>query len=455
MRTRILLIATIVTMGSAFCALAQNARNSVSIKESITDNDIVYPVSLRNGTKAMANNWYLRNFTIVDNNRNYVTVNDNVYRERLNSLSRQMGIEMTFNPVVKKYIEYYLQRNRTLVAQMLGMCTYYMPYFDRAIGSRRLPRALHCIPITGSALDANAVSPTGAGGLWQFMVLTAKGHGLEVNSLVDERRDPVKASYAAANYLKKLNETYGDWMLAIAAYYCEPSNVNKAIRRAEIRGVSHPGFWDIYGFLPRNTRGYVPAFIATNYVMAYHREHNIGSSPARRRLDVDSVMVDQRVNLNQIAQVLNIPIDEIRFLNPQYRNDVIPGNIHPYPLILPSQLVYSYKRNRDRIVNHDRELYAVRDEVQPGESKEIFHPHLTAAIIEPIDDAPVSRRRSVNMAYNSTPRSASYTPTNYSGHAGSDYRQVPVARERQEKTTSMVPVPARRNADGNNRRQQY
>ena len=461
MRTNKILLITAMIVSSAFCGIAQNARHSLSIKESINDNNIVYPASLETGSRAMAANWYLQNFAIVDNNHSNVLATDNVYRDRLNSLSRQMGVEMTFNPIVKKYIEYYLQRKRTLVAQMLGLCTFYMPYFDRAIGSRRLPRALRCVPLAGSALDANAVSPAGAGGLWHFMVLTAKGHGLEVNSLVDERRDPVKASYAAATYLKKLHDTYGDWLLAIAAYYCEPSNVNKAVRRAEVNGVSHPGFWDIYNFLPRNTRGYVPAFIATNYVMAFHREHNIGSAPARRRLDVDSVMVDQRVNLNQVAQVLNIPIDELRFLNPQYRNDVIPGNIHPYALTLPAQYVYSYRRNRDRIASHDRELYAVRDEVQPGESKEDYQPHLARAVIEPIDEAPVSRRRSVSIAYNDSPRPASYTPAsyppaNYSGHAGSDYRQVPAARARQEKgTTTQVPVPVKRKSYVVNPSQQY
>ena len=200
---------------------------------------------------------------------------------------------------------------------------------------------------------------------------TAKGLGMEVNSLVDERRDPRASSRNAARYLHQLYDIYGDWSLAIAAYNCGPGNVNKALRRA---GGGKKDYWEIYNYLPRETRGYVPAFIAANYVMNFYDHHNISPTVVRRHLTTDTVTVNHRVHLQQIADVLNIPIDEIRMLNPQFRKDIIPGNYRPYMLTLPRQQVLSYLMSEDAILAHDAELYAQRTYVEPGTSNESAEP---------------------------------------------------------------------------------
>jgi len=194
------------------------------------------------------------------------------------------------------------------------------------------------------------------------MIGTGKGLGLEVNSLVDERRDPYRSSAMAAKYLKNLYQIYNDWSLAIAAYNCGPGNVNKALHRNGDKG----DFWDIYEYLPRETRGYVPAFIAANYAMTYYKQHNISPSLASKPLITDTVTVNRRIHFSQISQVLNIPIEEIRCLNPQFRADVIPGDNHPYTLVLPSQQIYSYILSQDSIDNYRDDLYAHREVVEPG-----------------------------------------------------------------------------------------
>ena len=215
-------------------------------------------------------------------------------------------------------------------------------------------------------MDPNAVSPQGATGLWQFMTPTARGLNLEVNSLVDERRDPIKASEMAAKYLKELYSIYHDWSLAIASYNCGMGNVNKALRRVS-SSVEKPDFWTIYPYLPAETRGYVPAFIAANYVMTYYNEHNIVPALIKRPLVTDSVWVNKRVHFQQIADVLQIPIEEIRLLNPQYRKDIIPGDIHSYALILPTQQIAAYIMSEDSIVAHDADKYARRLTVEPSD----------------------------------------------------------------------------------------
>ncbi len=238
-----------------------------------------------------------------------------------------------------------------------------MPIFEEALERNGMPLELRYLPVIESALVPTAVSRAGAAGLWQFMPATASGLDLEVNSLVDQRRDPYLASEAAARYLKQLYEMFGDWSLAIAAYNCGPGNVNKALRRLE---EGKHDFWEIYPFLPSETRGYVPAFIAANYIMNYHKEHNISPALARRPLVVDSVHVNRRVHFQQISDVMGIPMDEIRALNPQFRKDVIPGDIRPYSLVLPSLQVYAYIANEDSIVNHDAGKYARRGIVEPS-----------------------------------------------------------------------------------------
>lgn len=347
----------------AVTAGPRERQNILSLKNSITDDDIVFPESFDTDVHKMMTNWYLQNYAVLDaevENKNPGEVGEEIYIKRLAQIPSV--IELPYNQVVRKHIERYVYRSRTLVEQMLGMSLYYMPIFEQALEKEGLPLELKYLPIVESALDPNATSRVGAAGLWQFMIGTGKGLGLEVNSLVDERRDPYRSSEMAAKYLKNLYQIYNDWSLAIAAYNCGPGNVNKAIHRNGDKG----DFWDIYEYLPRETRGYVPAFIAANYAMTYYKQHNISPSLARKPLITDTVSVNRRIHFSQIAQVLNIPIEEIRTLNPQFRADVIPGDNRPYMLVLPSQQVYSFIMSEDSIDNYREDLYAHRPIVEPG-----------------------------------------------------------------------------------------
>ena len=233
-------------------ATAKEKTDVNTIRATITDKSIIYPESFETDTKAMMNNWYLKNYTVLDtylDNTENEQVSDEVYIKRLQAMPTT--IEMPFNSVVKSYIEMYVNRRRTLVEEMLGMSLYYMPIFEDALERQGLPLELKYLPVIESAINPDAVSRVGATGLWQFMVSTAKGLGLEVNSLVDERRDPYRSSEKAAEYLKNLYNIYHDWSLAIAAYNCGPGKVNQALRRAGAAEGEMRDFWEIYGYLPR------------------------------------------------------------------------------------------------------------------------------------------------------------------------------------------------------------
>lgn len=337
----------------------------LTLKESIQDSTIVYPESFETDTQKLLQNWYLKDYAVLDSdseNAADVPTSKEDFISRLQNLPTV--IEMPYNQVVRSYIDMYTQRRRALVEEMLGLSIYYMPIFEQALEKEGMPLELKYLPVIESALNPDAVSRVGATGLWQFMLGTAKGLGLEVNSIVDERRDPIRSSELAAKYLKQLYGMYGDWSLAIASYNCGPGNINKALRRA---GGGKKDFWDIYYYLPAETRGYVPAFIAANYVMTYYQDHNIGKALARRPVLTDTVKVNKRVHFDQISAVLDIPVEELRVLNPQYRRDEIPGDIHPYTLTLPSKQIYSYIVSEDSIVSHNAALYARRSEVKPTE----------------------------------------------------------------------------------------
>ena len=357
------LLLTAVLATATLMASPREKNNILSLKNSITDEDIVFPESFDTDVYKLMTNWYLQNYAVLDadvENKSPGEVGEETYIRRLAAIPSV--IEMPYNQVVRKHIERYVYRSRTLVEEMLGMSLYYMPIFEQALEKEGLPLELKYLPIVESALDPNAVSRVGAAGLWQFMIGTGKGLGLEVNSLVDERRDPYRSSEMAAKYLKYLYQIYNDWSLAIAAYNCGPGNVNKALHRNGDKG----DFWDIYEYLPRETRGYVPAFIAANYAMTYYKQHNISPSLASKPLITDTVSVNRRIHFSQIAHVLNIPLEEIRTLNPQFRADVIPGDNHPYMLVLPSQQVYSFILSQDSIDNYRDDLYAHREVVEPG-----------------------------------------------------------------------------------------
>ena len=345
---------------------AKNA-NVFDVKSSITDDAIVYPERFETDTQKLLEGWYMKNYTATDDrysSTSDVKTSDETIVERLQQLPTV--IEMPFNQIVRSYIDRYTQKGRPQVAAILGLGLYYMPIFEQALEAEGLPLELKYLPVIESGLDPNAVSKHGATGLWQFMLGSARGLGLEVNSLVDERRDPYVASAKAASFLKDLYATYGDWSLAIAAYNCGPGAVNKAIRRAGGDAKSHD-FWSIYYYLSPETRGYVPMFIATNYVMNYYPQHNISPVLPTKPLVTDTINISQRVHFDQISKVLDIPVEELRILNPQYRADVVPGSAsHPYHLILPSQQVHAYIMSEDAILAYEADKYARRVTADPG-----------------------------------------------------------------------------------------
>lgn len=348
-------------------AVTTSAASLLSLSSQFTDSTIIMPESVDTDVHKMMENWYLRNYIDMDRNADSSIdneVSDEILIKRLAAIPTT--IEMPFHPEVKAYIIMYTQRRRQLVESMLGMSLYYMPIFEQALEREGVPLELKYLPIIESAMNPDAVSRVGATGLWQFMLPTARGLGMEINTLVDERRDPYKSSELAAKYLKQLYDIYHDWSLAIAAYNCGPGNVNKALKRAGDGDGKKRDFWAIYNYLPKETRGYVPCFIAANYVMNYYPEHNISPALARRPLITDSVHVTQRIHLQQIADVLQIPVEEIRVLNPQYREDYIPGDIRPYSLVLPSKQIYSFLLSEDSIANHNKELYARRLVIDPN-----------------------------------------------------------------------------------------
>lgn len=362
-----------IALSAALCAaaLCAQARPSIlMLADAAADSTVVFPESVETDVNRMMQNWYLQNYTALDkevDNRPDVATTDAELIERLQAIPTT--IEMPFNSVVRQYIDMYTGRKRSLVESILGMSLYYMPIFEQAIEKEGIPIELKYLPVIESAMNPDAVSRAGAVGLWQIMLPTARGLGLEINTLVDERRDPVRSSEAAARYLRELYDIYKDWSLAIAAYNCGPGNVNKALRRAG--DDARKDFWAIYPYLPRETRGYVPCFIAATYVMNYYNKHNISPALAKKPIVTDSVHVSRRVHFQQIADILKLPVEQLQVLNPQYRKQEIPGTPErPWPLVLPANQTYAYIMSEDAIAAHNADLYARRDVVEPATGME-------------------------------------------------------------------------------------
>jgi membrane-bound lytic murein transglycosylase D len=327
---------------------------------------IEFPEAMTYDLDSLMNLYLSKTYLEEDSDCNMQKVNPEFSKEEyVERLSRMPSVmEMAYNDVVRKFIDRYAVRLRHSISYMLGACNFYMPIFEEALEAYQLPLELKYLPIIESALTPTAVSRAGAAGLWQFMLTTGRHYDLKVNSLVDERRDPVKSSYAAARYLSDLYKIFGDWNLVIAAYNCGPGNINKAIHRAN----GNKDYWQIYPYLPNETRGYVPAFIAANYIMTYYSLHNICPMTTKLPAKSDTVMVSRKLHLEQVAAVMDISIDLLRSLNPMYRRDIVPGNTELSPLRLPQAETIRFIDLQDSIYSYRAsELLSNRAEVEVKE----------------------------------------------------------------------------------------
>ena len=349
----------------------------VPVTEIIPDDSISIPDEFVYALEHMLTNWLLTTIqeSDCDTTLEAPVVPDSIVHLRLQMMPRVM--EMPFNAFVRSFIDLYTVRRRTQLSHLLGLSDYYFPVFEAELNKAQLPLELKYLPVIESALRPTAISRAGAGGLWQFMVATGRMYGLEINSLVDERMDPYKSTVAAVRYLSDLYSIYNDWHLVIAAYNCGPGNVNKAIRRAG----GKRDYWAIYPFLPQETRGYVPIFIAANYAMYYAAEHNICKTPVSFPAVADTIIVNQRLHLQQIASVLDLPLEQVRLMNPQFRRDIIPGDQRPYAVNVPLNMagkfidlfdeIAAYKA--DELINNRRTDVIISSAGSAGTGNVIIH----------------------------------------------------------------------------------
>lgn len=367
---RMAIAAAILLTGSAAVHAQTDDEKEIKVTDKNGNEEIIdVPESMDTEFDNLLQEYYAKNNLRKDDDCNYRDENreydKEVYIDRLKRLPNVM--EMPYNEIVQKFIDRYTGRLRRSVSYMLGASNFYMPIFEDALEAYGVPLELKYLPVIESALNPKATSRVGAAGLWQFMPSTGKQYGLEINSLVDERRDPVKSSYAAAKYLRDLYRIYGDWSLVIAAYNCGPENVRKAIQRAN----GETDYWVIYPFLPRETKGYVPAFIAANYVMTYYCDHNICPMRTTLPAKTDTVQVSHDIHLKQIAEVCGVDIEELRALNPQYRKDIVNGNSKPSAIRLPISVVNSFISNEDSIYNYQADqLFTRRSLVEVDETSQ-------------------------------------------------------------------------------------
>lgn len=351
-------------------AITAKAQNDITIRDDKTgkDEEIGIPEAMTLDIDTLLSQWNASQYLEADTNCNMQDVNpvfpDSIYIDRLSRIPAIM--EMPYNSIVRKFIDQYTGRLRHSVSYMLGAANFYIPIFEEALALYDLPLELKFLPVIESALDPTAVSRKGATGLWQFMLATAKRYDLKINSLVDERRDPIKSSFAAAQYLSDLYKVYGDWNLVIAAYNCGPTSLNKAIHRAG----GSKDYWTIYPYLPKETRGYVPAFIAANYVMNYYCEHNICPMRAKPLESNDTVAISKELHLEQVAAVCGVEMDKLKAFNPQYKTSLVPGNSYECVLRLPSDAALRFIDLGDSVYSYrSGELLTKRKTVEVDEEE--------------------------------------------------------------------------------------
>ena len=273
---------------------------------------------------------------------------DELIIERLNKMNS--FIKIPYNPVIRNYIINYVQKMPSRIGNIMGLARYWMPQFEDVFMEYDLPQELKALAVVESALNTRAVSRAKAKGMWQFISSTARHYNLEMTSYVDERFDPIKSCRAAAQYLRDAYDIFGDWSLAIASYNCGSGNVNKAIRRSG----GGKDFWEVYNYLPRETRGYVPAFVAALYVLNYYPEHNIVPTQVGLPAHVDTFMINRNLHFGQISENIGVSMEELRDMNPQYLYDIIPGDTHEYQLRLPYNYTLAF-------VDKEKEIYDYKD----------------------------------------------------------------------------------------------
>lgn len=343
---------------SCLCSSLRAEEIKTADKDSLTllEQELgLIPESLDANVDSLLHSWHVQYFTqqedyCHDDDAN-VFFPDSVYADRLNRLPSV--ISLPYNHIVRDCIDLYAERKRDLVRYMLGMADFYFPIIEEVLDQHDLPLELKYLAVVESALNPVALSRVGACGLWQFMLPTGKSYGLEINSLVDERRDPRRATEAACAYFKDMYAIYGDWNLVMAAYNCGPGNVNKAIRRAG----GKRDFWAIFPYLPRETRSYVPLFIAASYIMNYYCDHNLCPLQTSLPLATDTVMINNALHLQQVSEVLQLDVATLRALNPQYKRDIVPGNTRPSVLKLPAAATYAFVGKEDTVYKHRMEEY--------------------------------------------------------------------------------------------------
>lgn len=331
--------------------LEQEYPSSTLPADSIVEEIVgIIPESLDSDIDSLLHSWHVQYFTkredYCHDDEENVYFPDSVYASRLASLPRI--IPMPYNNVVRDCIDFYTERRRNLVRYMLGMADYYFPIIEEVLDKHGLPIELKYLAVVESALNPVALSRVGACGLWQFMLPTGKQYGLTINSLVDDRRDPMKATEAACAYFKDMYAIYKDWSLVMASYNCGPGNVNKAIKRSG----GKTNFWDIFPYLPKETRSYVPLFIAANYVMNYYCDHNLCPLETNLPLATDTIHVNKMLHLQQVSEVLQVDLEQLRALNPQYKRDIVPGNTGDAVLKLPASDTYAFVDKEDSIYQY-------------------------------------------------------------------------------------------------------
>lgn len=338
---------------------ADIAENGFVIDEDSLIFDI--PESMNTDIDSLLNSWYARHLLkTLDCEAKVVdakSISDSVYASRLYNMPTIM--DMPYNKVVRQYIDRYSTRNRDLVSYMLGISEFYMPMIEETIDRYNAPKELKYLPVIESAMKPKAVSRAGAKGLWQFMFGTSKLYGLKSNNYIEERFDPVKSTDAAIRYLIDLHRIFNSWDLAIAAYNCGPGNVKKAIKRSGGKN----SFWGIYRYLPRETRGYVPAFIAANYIMTYHAEHGICPMEPNIPIITDTLQITKNLHFSQIADLCSIDIEEIRAINPQYVRDIVPGENEACTVHLPHETISRFIELGDSVYHYKEDTFFPRDKV--------------------------------------------------------------------------------------------